>query len=146
MATSSKPMSTGTPKIENLIAAVFDTHVWVWSAAGDARAGKLRAFSGTAVVSAISQWEVSMLAMKGRLVLKPDEETWFSANLAPPVSLAPLSAEISLTSCRLPDFHGDPADRIIVATAMTMGIPLITADEKIIGWNEIHRVIQVVEL
>jgi hypothetical protein len=40
-------------KIENLIAAVFDTHVWVWSAAGDRRAEKIRAFSGTAIISAI---------------------------------------------------------------------------------------------
>lgn len=139
-------MSTGAPRIENLIAAVFDTHVWVWSAAGDPTAEKLRSFSGIAVVSAISQWEVAMLAMKGRLVLKPDEETWFSVNLAPPVSIAPLTPEICLTSSRLADFHGDPVDRIIVATAMTMGIPLVTADEKISRWNESHRLLQVVGL
>lgn len=41
-------------KIENLIAAVFDTHVWVWSAAGDLRAEKIQGFSGTAIISAIS--------------------------------------------------------------------------------------------
>ncbi len=41
-------------KIENLVAAVFDTHVWVWSAAGDTRAEKIRDFSGTAIISAIS--------------------------------------------------------------------------------------------
>jgi PIN domain nuclease of toxin-antitoxin system len=133
-------------KIENLVAAVFDTHVWVWSAAGDSRAGKLRDFSGTAIISAISQWEVSMLVMKGRLTLMPDEETWFSANLESPVSLAPLTAEISIASCRLPDFHGDPADRIIVATAMTLGIPLITADERIIRWNEEQSLVQVIAL
>lgn len=133
-------------KIENLIAAVFDTHVWVWSAAGDPRAEKLRDFSGTAIISAISQWEVSMLAIKGRLNLMPDEESWFSANLESPVSLAPLTAEISLASCRLPEFHGDSADRIIVATAMTLGIPLITADRKIIRWNEEKRMVQVIEL
>jgi PIN domain nuclease of toxin-antitoxin system len=133
-------------KIENLVAAVFDTHVWVWSAAGDPRAEKLLGFSGTAVVSAISQWEVSMLTMKGRLRLEPDEESWFSANLAPPVSLAPLSYEICLASSRLPDFHGDSADRIIFATALTLGIPLITADEKIIRWNERQPMIQVIGL
>ena len=133
-------------KIENLIAAVFDTHLWVWSAAGDPRAEQIREFSGTAIVSAISQWEVSMLAMKGRLNLMPDEETWFSANLEPPVSLAPLTAEIALTSCRLPDFHGDPADRIIVSTAITLGIPLITADEKIIRWNKGQGMLQVIGL
>lgn len=134
------------PKIENLIAAVFDTHVWVWSAAGDPRAEPVRGFSGTAVISAISQWEVAMLAMKSRLRLMPDEASWFSANLEAPVSLAPLTAEISMASCRLTDFHGDPADRIIVATAMTLGIPLITADEQIIQWNEAQRVIQVIGL
>jgi PIN domain nuclease of toxin-antitoxin system len=134
------------PKIENLIAAVFDTHVWVWAAAGDPRAEKLRSFSGTAVISAISQWEVSMLSMKGRLGLKPDEESWFTANLTSPVSLAPLTAEISMASCRLPDFHGDPADRIIVATAITMGIPLITADQEIIHWNEQQQMLQVIGL
>lgn len=133
-------------KIENLVAAVFDTHVWVWSAAGDPRAERIRAFSGTAMVSAISQWEVSMLATKGRLSLKPDEESWFSANLEAPVSLAPLTAEISMASCRLPDFHGDPADRIIVATAIILGVPLITADEKIIQWNETQRLVQVIAL
>ena len=126
------------------MAAVFDTHVWVWSAAGDPRAERIRDFSGTAIVSAISQWEVSMLAMKGWLTLIPDEESWFSQNLASPVSLAPLTAEISTASCRLPDFHGDPADRIIVATARTLGIPLITADEKIIRWNEEQRLVQVI--
>jgi len=139
-------MNPGMLKIENLIAAVFDTHVWVWAAAGDPRAEKLRDFSGTAIISAISQWEVSMLAMKGRLRLMPDEETWLSANLASPVSLAPLTAEISIASCRLPDFHGEPADRIIVATAMTLGIPLITADEKIIRWNETNRLVQIIAL
>lgn len=134
------------PKIENIIAAVFDTHVWVWSAAGDSRAGKLRGFSGTAIISVISQWEVSMLVMEGRLSLEPDEETWFSTNLEPPASLAPLTAEISMASCRLPDLHGDPADRIIVATAITLGIRLITAEEKIIQWNETERMHQVIAL
>lgn len=134
------------PKIENLIAAVFDTHVWVWAAAGDARAEKIREFSGSAVISAISQWEVAMLAMKGRLELLPDAESWFSINLESPVVLAPLTAEISMASCRLEDFHGDPADRIIVATAIILGLFLITADEKIIRWSERQRLLQVIGL
>jgi PIN domain nuclease of toxin-antitoxin system len=133
-------------KIENLVAAVFDTHVWLWSAAGDPRAEKISDYSGTAIVPAISQWEISMLVMKGRLELQPDEATWFSENLEPPISLAPLTPEICMTSCRLPDFHGDPADRIIVATAITLGIPLITSDEKIIRWNEKSGIAQVIPL
>ncbi|MFU8894159.1 MAG: type II toxin-antitoxin system VapC family toxin [Luteolibacter sp.] len=128
------------------MAAVFDTHVWVWAAAGDEKAAKIRNFSGTAVVSAISQWEVSMLAMKGRLKLLPDEETWFSENLEHPVSLAPLTSGIARKSCRLADFHGGPADRIIVATAITMGVPLVTADEQIIRWGNATGLVQVVRL
>lgn len=134
------------PKIESLVAAVFDTHAWVWASAGDPRARKLEDFSGAVVVSAISLWEVSMLSMKGRLQLKPDDTTWFSENLEPPVTLSPLTPEICIASSSLPEFHGDPADRIIVATAMTLGIPLITADEKIISWNEKQRLLQVIEI
>lgn len=128
------------------MAAVFDTHIWIWAAAGDQRAEKIGNFTGTAIVSAISQWEVAMLVMKDHLQLKPDTESWFAENLAPPVSLAPLTADISLASCRLPDFHGDPADRIIVATALVLAIPLITADKNIIRWNEEKRLIPVIEL
>lgn len=84
--------------------------------------------------------------MKGRLTLMPDEESWFSANLEAPVSLAPLTPGISTASCRLPDFHGDPADRIIVATAITLGIPLVTADDKILRWNEAQRLLQIIGL
>ena len=51
-----------------------------------------------------------------------------------------------MTSCRLPDSQGDPADRITVATALTLGIPLITAGEKIIRWNEEKRLMQVIWL
>jgi PIN domain nuclease of toxin-antitoxin system len=87
-----------------------------------------------------------MLAAKGRLTLRPDPASWLAANLAPPVSLAALSAEVALASASLPGFHGDPADRIVVATALTMGIPLITADERIVRWNRHHGLLRVVEL
>ena len=132
--------------IESLVAAVLDTHAWVWVSAGDSRARKLENFTGAAVVSAISVWEVSMLSMKGRVELKPDEATWFLDNLESPVTLSPLTPEICITSSRLIDFHGDPADRIIVATAITLGIPLITADEKIIRWNESQQLLQVIAI
>lgn len=130
------------PKLENLVAAVFDTHVWVWACAGDPRAEALRHFKGTPIISAISVWEVAMLANKGRLHLSPTIEQWITANLAPPVALEPISPGISIESCRLPGFHGDPADRLIVATAMETGLPLITADRQMIEWNERHQLLQ----
>jgi PIN domain nuclease of toxin-antitoxin system len=63
-----------------------------------------------------------------------------------PVSLAPLTSAIAMASCRLEDFHGDPADRMIVATAITLGIPLVTADDAIIRWGETTGLVQVVRL
>lgn len=124
------------PRLENLAAAVLDTHVWVWTCAGDRRAAGMEKFKGAPIISAISIWEVCMLSLKGRLELSPDVETWISENLAPPSVLEPISPAISIRSCALPNFHGDPADRLIVATAIELGLPLITADRQIIDWND----------
>ena len=87
-----------------------------------------------------------MLAEKGRLELAPDLDVWISTNLIAPVELEPISPAICITSCRLPAFHGDPADRLIVATAITLGIPLITADKKIIDWNRSQARLQILSL
>jgi len=134
------------PGVERLRAVVLDTHAWVWMCAGDKRARALVNFSGRAIVSAISVWEVAMLAEKERLILKPNVDRWIEANLEPPVELEPIHPSICIESCRLPDFHGDPADRLIVATALTLGLPLITADVKIHEWNYRNPLIQVVQI
>ena len=134
------------PKIDRIKTALLDTHVWVWSVAGDPRAAMLRNFCGVAFVSAISVWEVAMLEAKGRLQLKPDVETWVRDNLRPPVELEPLTPEVSILSTRLENFHGDPADRMIVATAMICGFPLITADQKMVDWSRASGKLQVMEL
>ena len=130
--------------LEKIKAAVFDTHVWLRASAGDPRLELLQNFRGTVIVPAISVWEAAMLESKGRIKLKPDGDRWIRENLQPPVRLEPLHPEISLTSCRLEDFHGDPADRLIVATALVLGVPLITADRQIIGWNDHHARLQIV--
>ncbi|MCC6353914.1 MAG: type II toxin-antitoxin system VapC family toxin [Verrucomicrobiae bacterium] len=133
------------PRPEHLVAAVLDTHLWVWLAAGHNRAAPLAAFKGQWFLSAISVWEVLMLESKERLRLKPNPDQWLAANLAPPVVLEPLSPAICRESCRLPDFHGDPADRMIVATALVLGLPLATADARIRDWNNRFKIIQLVE-
>jgi PIN domain nuclease of toxin-antitoxin system len=130
--------------LEKIEAAVFDTHVWLRASAGDPQLKALQNFRGVAIVSAISVWEAAMLASKGRLDMQPDVDRWMSANLRSPVRLEPLHPEISLESCRLEDFHGDPADRLIVASAIVLGAPLITADRQIIGWNERHARLQII--
>ncbi|NBV84767.1 MAG: type II toxin-antitoxin system VapC family toxin [Verrucomicrobia bacterium] len=132
--------------LDKIGAAVLDTHAWVWMSAGAPEAGAAATFRGRCVVSAISVWEVSMLAQKGRLELAPDLDVWLSINLTAPAELEPISPAICIASCQLPEFHGDPADRLIVATAITLGLPLITADRKIIEWNQSQARLQTLSL
>jgi PIN domain nuclease of toxin-antitoxin system len=132
--------------LANIGAAVLDTHAWIWISAGAPEAAAAATFRGRCIVSAISVWEVSMLAEKGRLELAPDLDVWISTNLAAPVELEPISPAICIASCRLPEFHGDPADRLIVATAITLGLPLVTADKKIIAWNQSQARLQILSL
>ena len=114
---------------------VLDTHAWVWFAADD------RLLSAAALdavrnadrigVSAISVWEVGMLCAKGRLQVAPDVRQWVNAALSlDKIELLPLSPEVALLSTELP-LHGDPADRIIVATAQVAGGQLVTKDDRI---------------
>lgn len=123
---------------------VLDTHVWIWAVEGDrAQLGagaidELEAASlrGGVLVSAISVWEVAMLEAKGRLTLSRPLEEWVRAALrAPGVTLLPLSPEIAVESTRLPGSpHGDPADRILVASARVAGARLATRDEGILRY------------
>lgn len=135
------------PNLENLL--LLDTHAWLWLVGGaeplkrsvlsaveqGARQGRIR-------VSAISVWEVAMLEAKGRIRLSKDCLVWIQDALASPgISLAPLTPEIAVEGCRLPGaFHGDPADRILVATARLLGATLLTRDAMILSYGRKHRV------
>ncbi len=130
-------------KIKQLKAAVWDTHVWVLASAGHEKAQAIADFHGVAYLPAIAIWEVAMLCVKGRLKLKPDVRTWVQANLQPPVNLEPIHPEIALLSAELRDFHGDPADRLIVATAIVCGVPLFSADTHIAQWANKSRELEV---
>ncbi len=114
---------------------LLDTHVWIWWAAEtprrlSARARRAIAESPSIAVSAISPWEVAMLVTKGRLELDRDVLVWIRQALAlPRVTLVPLTPEIAVRSTRLgAGFPGDPADRILVATARELGASLVTKD------------------
>lgn len=125
-------------KLESVRAAVLDTHIWIWLSGGDPKGAAFTVFRGQPIVSAISLWEVSMLATKGRLTLRPDPQSWIETNLADPIQLEPLTPAICVDSCQLQDFHGDPADRLIVATALNLGVPLLTVDRSIVEWAASH--------
>jgi len=126
-----------------LTPVLLDTHVMVWLVQGDQRlSGQAReqidsaAATQQAWVSAITPWEIGMLVAKGRLALASDVGQWIRAVLAlPGLRLAALEPEIAVASSRLPgDLHGDPADRILAATARHLGATLITADERLLAY------------
>ena len=78
-----------------------------------------------------------MLVEKSRIGLSMDIEVWIKLALQrPKVELLPLTPEIAVLSTRLPKgFHGDPADRLIVASSLAKNAPLLTRDEKITAWG-----------
>jgi PIN domain nuclease of toxin-antitoxin system len=132
-------------------ALLLDTHYWVWLQLGvreqfTARVLKAieeAASEGNVLLSIISVWELGMLEAKGRIRLHCSCEQWVREALEMPgLSLAPLTPEIAVESSRLPQpFHGDPADRIIVATARRIGARLLTRDEKLIEYGRQRHVI-----
>jgi len=83
----------------------------------------------------ISLWEASLLLSKGRLVIDQDTESWLALAASPAVvQLCPITPSIAAEMGRLPaEFHQDPADRLIVATARNKHLPLATMDRKIIA-------------
>jgi PIN domain nuclease of toxin-antitoxin system len=125
---------------------VLDTHVWIWLLEGHQRLADSPALEiilksadeGGVMIPAIAVWEVAMLERKGRISLSMELHNWVRQGLAVPgYTLQPLTPEISIESCLLPaDFHGDPADRMITATARCLKRTLITADKKILAYAE----------
>lgn len=122
---------------------LLDTHTWLWFFAGDKTLNtKTQELINAAIkdgklyLSSISFWEVSMLVSKKRIILNYPCLEWIkqaSAHLKI-INLTPI---ISVDSCELPDsFHGDPADRIITASARTESLILLTRDKHILNYSK----------
>jgi len=125
---------------------VLDTHIWVWWVHNDPQlTNKLRAViqghedEGLGV-SIFSCWEVAKLVELKRLTLHCSIEEWFDTALRyPGIQLLALTPEIVIESTRLPgEFHRDPADQIIVATARVHDCLLLTVDEKILQYPHVQ--------
>lgn len=121
---------------------ILDTHVLVWLMEGTEKLGKKTreflddALRGDAiVVSSISYWEVAMLAKKKKLSLSRSILSWRKAIEEIGIEEKQLSGELLTSSVELKDFHSDPADRFIVATALMHGATLVTADQAILNWK-----------
>jgi len=122
---------------------ILDTHIWIWlleqpGILSNTIIAKINQAGRNKLVfiAAISLWEVSLLADKKRIIFKEDILTWLNkALLHPGVVLCPLTADVASQAYKLPgQFHGDPADRMIVATAKTESALLLTRDEEILRY------------
>lgn len=128
---------------------VLDTHTLVWWVAEDETLSKKAKAAidrelegGQIIISAISAWEIAMLVEREKLVLSMDVGSWL-ATVAEieAVHFLPIDIDIATKSVDLPgEFHKDPADRMIVATARKLAAPLVTKDEKIRAYKHVKSI------
>lgn len=119
---------------------LLDTHVLLWLRSGDRRLGAgarseiERAWrAGEVCVSAISFWEVAQLKAKGRIRFPEEVAEWRREQIEQGVVEVAVDGEIGIRAANLPGLVADPADRLIVATALG-GHRLVTADRRLIDW------------
>lgn len=123
---------------------VLDTAAWIWRASDPTRlpprVRKALDETDAVLVSAISVWEVAMLVAKRRIQLDQPVERWVGLALRlPGVQLAPLDPAIAIRSTKLPgELHRDPADRIVIATALEHAAAIATPDERIRSYPHVQ--------
>lgn len=126
---------------------LLDTHILIWWRLDSRRLSRnqarrledLERRQNPMAISAITLWEIAVLSARGRIEIAQPLDVWLEELEGHPlIDVLPLTARIAAESVRLgPDFHNDPADQIIVATARLHGLPLMTADERIRGWGKV---------
>jgi PIN domain nuclease of toxin-antitoxin system len=99
--------------------------------------------AGGVFVSTVSAWEIGLLSRpkpnrRPAPEFWPDPKTWFARFLSMPgIEETPITAAIAIDASFLPgDFHADPMDRLIIATARHLGMPIVTGDRKILAYAE----------
>jgi PIN domain nuclease of toxin-antitoxin system len=116
---------------------VLDTHIFLWL---DLELQRIPAKIASAIektdtlgIPAISLWEIAMLSAKGRIELPLPVLPWLQEALSQKnIILLPITPEIAACSGTL-EMHGDPADRLIAATAITSNCPLATVDGNLLA-------------
>ena len=125
---------------------LLDTHAWIWFVSNPELLSvhameKINEAVGkkAVLISSISVWEVSLLVKRNRLALTMDLNDWISRSESLPFfSFLPVDNEIAHQSVQLPPpLHDDPADRIIIASAMINDAILITKDKKILEYSNV---------
>jgi PIN domain nuclease of toxin-antitoxin system len=124
-------------------ALLLDTHVWIWLVRGEGRIPKdilelifAAAGAGSMFLSVMSIWELSLLDAKRRITLNMPCLSWVRTALERSgAQTIPLTPEVAVSCHQLPgQLHDDPIDRILVATARTEDLTLVTRDRTILDY------------
>lgn len=120
--------------------ALLDTHVWLWMLAAPERLGSVRPLVEDArselLLSAASVWEIAIKAAAERLVLPEPAERFVPDRMRRTgVVPVPIEAAHALTAAALPPLHRDPFDRLLIAQARALGVPLVTADAQVMRYD-----------
>jgi len=128
---------------------ILDTHVWIWFISNpDLLSKRAKKALNSAVkdqsilISSISAWELALLVTKKRIKLTLDVTDWIAKSESLPfIQFLPVTNSIAVKSVNLPlPLHPDPADRIIIATALSVGAPLVTKDNKLLGYGPVKTI------
>jgi PIN domain nuclease of toxin-antitoxin system len=124
---------------------LLDTHAFLWfSAAPEKLSSRARAAIDEADavgVCAITCWEIAMLVVRGRLELDRGVRAWLAHALdQPDVELVPLTPTIAVRAAQLQAVHGDPADRMVLASALELHVDLVTKDRRLRRSKEVTTV------
>ena len=124
---------------------LLDTHVWVWTQEQPERIGPRtkRLLLGAAhdtVVSPISTLEISRLVAAGDIRLSVPLTDWILQSMTDlAAETVSVSHEVAIEAYALPgEFHRDPADRVLVATARRNGLTVVTADDRILSYPHVR--------
>lgn len=124
---------------------LLDTHIWVrWQNSPETLSANILNLiteSDALAVSAISCWEVAMLARKQRIELNMTISEWIEEALAYTDTCISIDRGILLLAASLPEHHRDPADRIIIATAIANQAQLISLDTQFSAYAELENLL-----
>lgn len=125
---------------------VLDTHVWLWWISEDASlsrpAHQAIRTANRIGISAISCLEVATAVAKGRILLDRDPLEWMEQSLTfDRVELLPIEPAIAVKATQLGrEFVGDPADRVIVATAILESATVVSKDDRIRAYRAVDSI------